>query len=117
MLCINMGRPQTAFLFPNGKVLRDALSLVFRPYDGKNHALFDKFNSAVNVLKEGETVNLRTVTALQNHLNTMAEADGYELQQIQFANALKDRVFGPAMDKEELTPRELEKLVVGCLLV
>ena len=111
------GNPSNGLSVSQWQGVRDALSSVFRPYDGKNHALFDKFNSAVNSLKEGETVNLRTVTALQSHLNTMAEADGYELQQIQFANALRDRIFGPAMHKEELTTRELEKLVVGCLLV
>ena len=111
------GNPSNNLSVPQWQGVRDALSSVFRPYDGKNHDLFDKFNSAVNALKEGESVTVRTITTLQSHLNIMAEADGYELQQIQFANALRGGIFGPAMDKEELTARELEKLVTGCLLV
>ena len=111
------GNPSKGLSVFQWQGVRDALSSVFRPYDGKNHALFDSFNSAVNALKEDEAVSVESVITLQSHLNNMAEADGYELQQIQFANALRDRIFGPAMAKEEMTARELEKLVTGCLLV
>lgn len=111
------GNPSNNLSVSQWQGVRDALSSVFRPYDGKNHALFDSFNSAVNALKENKAVSAESVLTLQSHLNNMAEADGYELQQIQFANALRDRIFGPAMAKEVLTARELEKLVTGCLLV
>jgi hypothetical protein len=39
------------------------------------------------------------------------------LKEENYGNCIRGGIFGPAMDKEELTARELEKLVTPCLLV
>jgi len=97
--------------------VRDALQAVFRTYDSKHHLLFQNFDEAVKGIKKDAVNDIQEVTALQSLLVSMSDVDGYEIEMIQYANAIRDGIFGRMSGKEKFTAREMEMMTVGCLLI
>ena len=96
--------------------LRDALSDLFLTYDATHHAKFENFSSAVDALKN--PIQLKDKQQLQALLAIMFNTASFpDLTMIRYGNYLRDLIFAPVKNLEELNAQNLKKLEVACLLV